>query len=117
MNFFISKAYADGGAAAAGAQQAADPTMSMLFFVGMIVIFYFLLIRPQQKRAKEHRKMVEAIGKGDEVVTNGGMLGKIVDLSEQYLTLEIAPNVQVRVQRNAISTVLPKGSLKAAEKE
>lgn len=115
MNFFISQAFADGGAAAA--PQAADPTMSMLFFVGMIVIFYFLLIRPQQKRAKEHRKMVEAIGKGDEVVTNGGMLGKIVDMSDQYLTIEIAANVQVKIQRHAIATVLPKGSLKAAEKE
>lgn len=114
MNFFISQAHAEGGAAAA---QQGDPTVSMLFFVGMIVIFYFLLIRPQQKRAKEHRKMVEAIGKGDEVVTNGGILGKIVDLSEQYLTIEIADNVQIKVQRNAVSTVLPKGSLKAAEKE
>ncbi len=115
MSFFISQAYADGAAPAAG--QAGDPTMSLLFFVGMIVIFYFLLIRPQQKRAKEHRKMVEAIGKDDEVVTNGGILGKIVELGEQYITVEIAENVQIRIQRNAISTVLPKGSLKAAEKE
>ena len=114
MSFFISQAYADGGAAA---PQANDPIMGMLFFVGMIVIFYFLLIRPQQKRAKEHRKLVEALGKGDEIVTNGGMLGKIVDMSEQYLTVEIANNVQVKVQRHAITTVLPKGSLKAAEKE
>ena len=90
---------------------------SMLFFVGMIVIFYFLLIRPQQKRAKEHRKMVEAIGKGDEIVTNGGVLGKIVDVGEQYLTIEIADGVQIKLQRNAVATVLPKGSLKVAEKE
>ena len=89
----------------------------MLFFVGMIVIFYFLLIRPQQKRAKDHRKMVEAIGKGDEIVTNGGVLGKIVELGEQYLTIEIADGVNIKLQRNAIATVLPKGSLKAAEKE
>lgn len=116
MSFFISQAYAEGGAAAAG-QQGSDPMMSMLFFVGMIVIFYFLLIRPQQKRAKEHRKMVEAIGKGDEVVTNGGILGKIVELSDQYMTVEIADNVQIKVQRSAVSTVLPKGSLKAADKE
>jgi len=115
MSFFISQAYAEGAAPAAGA--ASDPTMSLLFFVGMIVIFYFLLIRPQQKRAKEHRKMVEAIGKDDEVVTNGGILGKIVELGEQYITVEIAENVKVRIQRNAISTVLPKGSLKAAEKD
>ena len=116
MSFFISQAYAEGGAAAAG-QQGSDPMMSMLFFVGMIVIFYFLLIRPQQKRAKEHRKMVEAIGKGDEVVTNGGILGKIVELSDQYMTVEIADNVQIKVQRSAVSTVLPKGSLKAADKD
>ena len=116
MSFFISQAYAENGGAA-GQQAGGDPMMSMLFFVGMIVIFYFLLIRPQQKRAKEHRKMVEAIGKGDEVVTNGGILGKIVDVSDQYMTVEIADNVQVRIQRSAVSTVLPKGSLKAAEKD
>ena len=115
MSFFISPAYADNAAPAAG--QAGDPTMSLLFFVCMIVIFYFLLIRPQQKRAKEHRKMVEAISKDDEVVTNGGILGKIVEMGEQYITVEIAENVNVRIQRNAISTVLPKGSLKAAEKD
>ena len=114
MDFFITKAYAEGGAAA---PQGGDPMMGMLFFVGMIVIFYFLLIRPQQKRAKEHRKLVEALGKGDEVVTNGGILGKIVDIGEQFLTVEIASNVQIKIQRHAISTVLPKGSLKAAEKE
>jgi len=115
MSFFISQAYAEGAASAAGA--GSDPTTSLLFFVGMIVIFYFLLIRPQQKRAKDHRKMVEAIGKDDEVVTNGGILGKIVEMGDQYITVEIADNVNVRIQRNAISTVLPKGSLKAAEKD
>lgn len=114
MDFFITKAYAEGGAAA---PQGGDPMMGMLFFVGMIVIFYFLLIRPQQKRAKEHRKLVEALGKGDEVITNGGMLGKIVELSDQYVTVEVANNVHVKIQRTAILTILPKGSLKAAEKE
>jgi preprotein translocase subunit YajC len=114
MDFLISKAWAEGGAAA---PQGSDPIMGMLFFVGMIVIFYFLLIRPQQKRAKEHRKMVEALGKGDEVVTSGGILGKIVEISEQYVTVEIANNVNIKIQRQAISTILPKGSLKAAEKE
>lgn len=113
MSFFISNAYA----AASAAPQQENPVFGLGFFVLMIAVFYFLLIRPQQKRAKEHRKMVEAIGKGDEVVTNGGVLGKIVDVGEQYLTVEIADGVQVRVQRQAVSTVLPKGSLKAAEKE
>ncbi|VAW92683.1 Protein translocase subunit YajC [hydrothermal vent metagenome] len=115
MSFFISQAYAEGAAPAAGA--GGDPTTSLLFFVGMIVIFYFLLIRPQQKRAKDHRKMVAAIGKDDEVVTNGGILGKIIEMGDQFITIEIADNVNVRIQRNAISTVLPKGSLKAAEKD
>jgi len=114
MSFFIAEAYAEGAPAAA---PAGDPMTGMLFFIGMIVIFYFLLIRPQQKRAKDHRKMVEAVGKGDEIVTNGGVLGKIVDISDQYLTVEIASNVQIKLQRNAIATVLPKGSLKAADKE
>jgi preprotein translocase subunit YajC len=114
MSFFISEAFAEGAPAAA---PAGDPMTGMLFFVGMIVIFYFLLIRPQQKRAKEHKKMVEAIGKGDEIVTNGGVLGKIIEVGEQYLTIEIASNVQIKVQRHAVSTVLPKGSLSAAEKE
>ena len=115
MSFFIAEAYAEGAPAAA---QAADPGMTpMLFMIGMVVIFYFLLIRPQQKRAKEHRSMVEAVGKGDEVVTNGGILGKVVEVTEQYLTVEIANNVNIKLQRSAISTVLPKGSLKAAEKE
>jgi len=114
MSFFIAEAYAEGAPAAA---PGGDPMTGMLFFIGMIVIFYFLLIRPQQKRAKEHRKMVEALEKGNEVVTSGGILGKVVDVAEQYLTVEIADGVQIRIQRAAVSTVLPKGSLKAAEKE
>ena len=113
MSFFIAEAHAEGAAAA----PAGDPMTGILFFVGMIVIFYFLLIRPQQKRAKEHRKMVEAVSKGDEIVTNGGVLGKVVEITDQYLSVEIADNVQIKLQRNAITTVLPKGSLKAADKE
>jgi len=112
MSFFISNAFAEGGAPAAG-----DPMSSMLFFVGMLALMYFLLIRPQQKRAKEHKKMVEAIGKGDEVVTNGGMLGKVTEVGEQYVSLEIADGVQVKLQRGAVATVLPKGSIKAAKKD
>jgi len=114
MSFFISNAYA---AAAPAGTPAENPTFGLVFFIGMIVVFYFLLIRPQQKRAKEHRQMVEAVGKGDEIVTNGGILGKIIEVSEQYLSVEIADGVTIRLQRNAIASVLPKGSLKAAEKE
>ena len=111
MSFFISDAYAEGAAAQQG-----DPMMSMLFFVGMIAIFYFILIRPQQKKAKEHRNMVAALGKGDEVATSGGILGKVIDLNDQFITVEIADGVEIKVQRHAVGTVLPKGSLKAAQK-
>ena len=111
MSFLIENAYA-----AAPAAQQGDPMSGMLFFIGMLALMYFLLIRPQQKRAKEHKKMVEAIGKGDEVVTSGGMLGKITEVGDQYVTLEIANNIEVKLQRHAITTVLPKGSIKAAQK-
>ncbi|MDH5370673.1 MAG: preprotein translocase subunit YajC [Gammaproteobacteria bacterium] len=113
MSFFISDAVAE----AAPAAQQADPMTSLIFFGGMILIFYFILIRPQSKRAKEHRELVSALSKGDEVVTNGGILGKITDVSEQYVTVEIADNVQIKFQKQAVATVLPKGSLKAAQKD
>ena len=111
MSFLIENAHA-----AAPAAGQSDPLSGMLFFVGMLALMYFLLIRPQQKRAKEHKKLVEAITKGDEVVTNGGMLGKITEVGEQYVSLEIASNTEVKLQRHAIATVLPKGSIKAAQK-
>ena len=113
MSFFISDAFAEGAPAASQG----DPMTSMLFFIGMLALMYFLLIRPQQKRAKEHKKMVEAIGKGDEIATNGGVLAKVVEVGDQYLTIEIAEGVQVKLQRQAVATVLPKGSLKAAKKD
>jgi preprotein translocase subunit YajC len=112
MSFLISDA-----AAAAPAAQQGDPMTSLIFFGGMILIFYFILIRPQSKRAKEHRELVSNLSKGDEVVTNGGILGKITEVGEQFATLEVADNVQLRVQKTAIGTVLPKGSLKAAAKD
>jgi preprotein translocase subunit YajC len=107
MSFFISDALAQ----AAPAQQA-DPFMSFLPLIILFVIFYFLLIRPQQKKAKEHREMVSAMKKGDEIVTQGGMVGKVIDVSEGFLTVEIADNVQVKLQSHAVSTVLPKGTIK-----
>ncbi len=113
MNGLISDAMAQ----AAPAQTGGDPMTSVLFFVGMIAIFYFLLIRPQTKRAKEHKKLIDALGKGDEVITNGGLLGKITDVGEQYVDVEVANNVTVKLQRQAIATVLPKGSIKAAQKD
>ena len=111
MSFFISDAMA------AAESQTADPMQTLIFFGGMILIFYFILIRPQSKRAKAHRELVAQLSKGDEVITNGGILGKITDVSEQYVSVEISDNVQIKFQRSAISTVLPKGSLKAALKD
>lgn len=110
MSLFISEAWAEGAPAA----QAGDMVTQMLFLGGIFALFYFLLVRPQVKRAKEHKKMVEALGKGDEVVTSGGLLGRVTDLDEGFITVEIADNVRVKVQRNAVTTVLPKGSIKAA---
>jgi preprotein translocase subunit YajC len=90
---------------------------SMILLVAMFAIMYFLLIRPQMKRAKEQRAMVEALQKGDEVVAAGGLLGRITKLSEQYLTIEVAPNTEVVLQRNAVQVVLPKGTIKSVQPE
>ena len=76
------------------------------------VVFYFLLIRPQSKRQKEHKRMVEALAKGDEVVTMGGIAGRIAELGDNFLTVEVADGVQIKVRRAAVESVLPKGSLK-----
>ncbi len=106
----ISNAYAQ-----AGAPAAADPTgglMGLLPIILMFVVLWFLMIRPQMKRAKEHKAMVEALSKGDEVVIQGGLAGRITKVGESYLQLEIAANVEVPVQKQAVQTVLPKGTLK-----
>lgn len=103
--------------AAAQAQAPAGQPNALMQFLPLIlifVVFYFLLIRPQTKRAKEHREMVAALEVGAEVATNGGLLGKVTELSEQFVTLEIAPGVNVKVQRHTVSQVLPKGTLKSA---
>jgi preprotein translocase subunit YajC len=110
MDFFISNAYAQAAAPAA----APNPLMSFLPLIILFGIFYFMLIRPQMKRAKEQRSMIAALAKGDEVLTNGGLLGRIDEIAEQFVTLEIAPNVTVKLQKQAISAVLPKGTLKAS---
>lgn len=107
MSFFISDAMAQ----AAPAQQS-DPIMSFLPLIILFVIFYFLLIRPQQKKAKEHTALVSGLQKGDEVVTSGGILGKITEAGENYVTVNIAENTDIKIQRQAVSTVLPKGTLK-----
>jgi preprotein translocase subunit YajC len=89
-----------------------DPFLSFLPLIVIFVLFWFLIIRPQMKRAKEQRQMQEALQKGDEVVTSGGQLGRVVDLKEQYVTLEVAKGVHSIFQRGAIQTVLPKGTMK-----
>ncbi len=99
---------------AAPAQPAGFELMSNIIpFIIIFVLFYFLLIRPQQKRMKEQKAMIDAIAKGDEVVTNGGVLGRVVKASEQYLTVEVADGVEMVVQRVAIANKLEKGTLKA----
>lgn len=106
-DFFISNAYAQAGGES-------DPILGFLPLIVIFVLFYFLLIRPQNKKQKEHRQMVEAVGAGDEIVTGGGVLGKVTEVGEQFVTVEIANNVTVKVQKHTISTVLPKGSVKNA---
>jgi len=105
---FISPAYAQ----ASGASPSGD-IMTFLPMILIVVVFYFLLIRPQQKRAKETKAMLQALQKGDEVVTAGGIVGKISKLTDAYADVEIAPNVEITVQRSAISLLLPKGTLKS----
>lgn len=108
MGFFISDAYAQTGGIGGGA-----PYGDIMFLVLLFAVFYFLLIRPQQKRSKEHKKMVEAVAKGDEVVTNGGVLGKIVEIGDTFLTLNIAEGVDVKLQRSSVAATLPKGTIKS----
>ncbi len=110
MDLIISNAMAQAGEGA-GPSGMANIVMLLLF----VAIFYFLLIRPQMKRQKEHKAMVEAMAKGDEVVTSGGVLGKVIDIGEAFLTLEIADNTRIKVQRHAVSAIMPKGTIKSAD--
>lgn len=107
MDFFIASAYA----------QDATPQGGLLSFLPLIVIFvvfYFLLIRPQMKRAKEHKALVSNLANGDEVVTNGGLLGKITQVGDSFVTVEVAENVKVKLQKHAVANVMPKGTIKTA---
>lgn len=105
---FISSAYAQ--AATGGDMQSS--LMSMLPLVLMFVVLYFVMIRPQMKKSKEHRAMIDALAKGDEVATAGGVLGKVSKLGDSYLSLEVASGVEIQIQRSAVVQVLPKGSIK-----
>ena len=108
MDFFISNAYAQADTAAAGG------LMSFLQLIVIFAVFYFMLIRPQMKRSKEHKQLVSQLSKGDEVITNGGLLGKITDVSDTFVTLELADNLQIKLQRQAVANVMPKGTIKSA---
>ena len=109
MNGLISDAYAQAGPLTPGNQFA--PIAMMVVFV---VIFYFLLIRPQQKKAKEHQALLSKLSAGDEVVTTGGILGKVTEVGESFITIEIADGVRVKVQKFQVGSLMPKGTFKSA---
>jgi preprotein translocase subunit YajC len=109
MNSLIPAAWAQAGGASTGGQYTPILMMAALF-----AIFYFLLIRPQQKKAKEHQAMVNKLSTGDEVVTSGGLLGRIVEVGDAFLTVEVAEGVRVKVQRGQVTSLMPKGTLKSA---
>jgi preprotein translocase subunit YajC len=108
---FISNAYAQAAPAAASTESG---LLGMLPLVLMFVVLYFVMIRPQMKRQKEHKAMIEAVAKGDEVVTAGGIIGKISKLGDNFVHVEVASGVELQLQRSAITQVLPKGSVKVA---
>jgi len=112
IDLMIADAHAQSAPAAASSPFGGD-LMAFLPMIAIFVVFYFLLIRPQQKKAKEARAMLDALQKGDEIVTAGGVLGKISKLGDQYLTVEIASGTEIMVQRGAVAQLLPKGTIKA----
>ena len=106
---FISQAFAQTAPAASGGESS---LLSLLPIVLMFVVLYFIMIRPQMKRQKEHKAMVEALAKGDEVVTSGGLLGRVSKLGETFVHLEVANGIELQVQRSSVVQVLPKGTVK-----
>lgn len=106
---FISQAWAQSGSPAAAQGGGIE---SMLLIVLMFGVLYFLMIRPQMKRAREHKAMIEALQKGDEVISGGGILGRVSKISDNYVTLEVAQGVEMVLQRSAVQVVLPKGTIK-----
>lgn len=109
MDFFISSAYAQ---AEAGAQEPST-LFNLIFFGGFALIFYFIIWRPQSKRAKEHKELMGSLGKGDEIMTNGGILGKLTKVEDNYVVVQIHDNVEIKMQKSAITAVLPKGTIKS----
>ncbi len=109
MDFFISAAYAQDAAP----QQSV--TFNILFIGGMFVLFYLILWRPQSKRAKEHKELVSALAKGDEVLTSGGLLGKVTKVTDDYVTLQVAEGVELSMQKASVAAALPKGTIKSIQ--
>ena len=109
MDFFIPSAMA---AQAAPAPTGQEGIFNIMIIVAFALVFYFIVWRPQSKRQKEHRDLVSGLAKGDEVVTNGGLIGKITRVEDQYIVVEIADNVEVRLQKGAVAAALPKGTIK-----
>ncbi|MDA1107847.1 MAG: preprotein translocase subunit YajC [Proteobacteria bacterium] len=110
MSFFISDALAQPASAAT----AESSLLSFLPLIGIFVLFYFLLIRPQMKRAKEHKTLLSALTKGDEIVTGGGVLGRITEVGADFISLEIANGVVVKVQKQSVASIMPKGTISSA---
>ena len=108
LDLLIAPAYAQQG----GPGQGQSLLVTVFPFIIMIPLFYFMLIRPQMRRSKETRQMLGTLAKGDEIITTGGLAGRIANIGEVYLTVEIAPGVEIKVQKSAITSVLPKGTLK-----
>ncbi|MCK5718965.1 MAG: preprotein translocase subunit YajC [Thiomargarita sp.] len=106
MEFFIQNAWAE------SAPSGDAGFLNLIMLVVLFIVFYFFLIRPQTKRAKEHRQMVDSLAKGDEVITNGGLLGKITNLGDNFVVLELVPNTEVKIQRQSIASIVPKGTMK-----
>lgn len=107
MELFIQNAWAGAAPSAGNAG-----LINLVMLIVLFVVFYFLLIRPQTKRVKEHKQMVDSLEKGDEVVTNGGLLGRIINLGDNFVMLEIDSNTHVKVQRQSVAAVMPKGTMK-----
>jgi preprotein translocase subunit YajC len=112
INFFVNPAYAD---VAAGTAQTGGSTSFILMFVVFILFFYFAIWRPQNKRSKEMQTLLSSLAKGDEVITSGGLIGRIAKITDQYVALTIADNVEIVMQKTSVMTVLPKGTIKAIE--
>ncbi|THB65415.1 MAG: preprotein translocase subunit YajC [Gammaproteobacteria bacterium] len=116
LDLFISTANAAGETAAQAQPKGLfDGPMGLILMVGFVVVFFFITIRPQQKKAKETKSMLESLGKGDEISTVGGIIGKITAIDENYVTVEIAQDIKVKFQKQAIGGVLPKGTIKSIQ--